>query len=132
MTILTLRPGHTDLAFWRALRDGASLELDTAAWPNITRGHMLLAKAARGNDALYGVNTGFGKLASIRIPTEKLAELQVNIVRSHCAGVGKPLPDRVVRMVLALKLASLSHGASVCSRRSSPCWSICWPRAFCP
>ncbi|MDP3546659.1 MAG: histidine ammonia-lyase, partial [Phreatobacter sp.] len=75
-------------------------------------GHDLLMAKARGNDAVYGVNTGFGKLASVRIPSEKLAQLQVNIVRSHQAGVGQPLEEPIVRLVLALKAASLAHGAS--------------------
>jgi histidine ammonia-lyase len=112
MTLLTLTPGEADLALWRAVHAGASLDLDARAWPLIEEGHAILMRAARGNDAVYGVNTGFGKLASIRIPAEKLKELQVNIVRSHCAGVGEPLPAPVVRLVLALKAASLAQGAS--------------------
>lgn len=112
MTALMLTPGSASLALWRAVMDGAALALDDSAWPAIERGHAALVRAARGNDAIYGVNTGFGKLASVRIPSEKLAELQVNIVRSHCAGVGEPLSAPVVRLVLGLKLASLAHGAS--------------------
>ncbi|WP_431284448.1 histidine ammonia-lyase [Humitalea sp. 24SJ18S-53] len=61
---------------------------------------------------LYGVNTGFGKLASTRIPPEDLARLQVNLVRSHAAGTGPLLRAPVVRLVLALKAISLSKGAS--------------------
>jgi histidine ammonia-lyase len=112
MTLLTLTPGEADLALWRSVHAGASLDLDARAWPLIEEGHAILMRAARGNDAVYGVNTGFGKLASIRIPAEKLKELQVNIVRSHCAGVGEPLPAPVVQLVLALKAASLAQGAS--------------------
>jgi histidine ammonia-lyase len=112
MTTLTLTPGEADLALWRSVHAGASLALHESAWPLIEEGHAILMRAARGNDAVYGVNTGFGKLASIRIPAEKLKELQVNIVRSHCAGVGEPLPAPVVRLVLALKAASLAQGAS--------------------
>ncbi len=112
MTSLNLIPGEAPLGLWRAVHRGAALELDGAAWPDIEMGHQHLLRAARGNDAVYGVNTGFGKLASIRIPADKLSELQVNIVRSHCAGVGEPLPEPVVRLVLGLKLASLAQGAS--------------------
>jgi histidine ammonia-lyase len=112
MTIPLLNPGEAGLSLWRAVHAGAALALDGACWPRIEQGHALLLKAARGNDAVYGVNTGFGKLASVRIPVDRLAQLQVNIVRSHCAGVGEPLPARVVRLVMALKLASLAQGAS--------------------
>jgi histidine ammonia-lyase len=112
MTIALLNPGEAGLSLWRAVHAGAALALDGACWPRVEQGHALLLKAARGNDAVYGVNTGFGKLASVRIPVDKLAQLQVNIVRSHCAGVGEPLPARVVRLVMALKLASLAQGAS--------------------
>jgi len=109
---LMLTPGRANLGLWRAVHGGAAVELAERCWPAIELGHSMPLRAARGNDAVYGVNTGFGKLASIRIPVEKLKELQVNIVRSHCAGVGEPLPGPVVRLVLALKLASLAQGAS--------------------
>ncbi len=109
---LLLIPGETHLGLWRAVHEGAALTLDPASWPIIETGHQILLQAARGNDAVYGVNTGFGKLASVRIPAEKLQELQLNIVRSHCAGVGDPLPPTVVRLVLGLKAASLAQGAS--------------------
>jgi histidine ammonia-lyase len=105
--------GANDLGIWRAIWAGASgVTLDPATAPAIERGHAQLLAAARGNAAVYGVNTGFGKLASIRIDQSRLAELQVNIVRSHQAGVGPALAPPVVRLVLALKLASLAHGAS--------------------
>lgn len=107
-----LIPGEAPLALWRAVHAGAGITLAESCWAGVEAGHAALMRAARGNDAVYGVNTGFGKLASIRIPAEKLKELQVNIVRSHCAGVGDPLPEPVVRLVLALKAASLAQGAS--------------------
>src|SRR3546814_5631336 len=59
-----------------------------------------------------GINTGFGKLASVRIGDDELEMLQRNIVLSHAAGVGDPMPLPVVRLMLALKLASLAQGAS--------------------
>ena len=61
---------------------------------------------------VYGINTGFGKLAGVRIGPEDLARLQRNIVLSHAAGLGAPLQPAVVRLVMALKLASLAQGAS--------------------
>jgi histidine ammonia-lyase len=112
MTLLALKPGETGLALWRSVHAGTALRLDDTFWPLVEKGHGLLMRAARGNDAVYGVNTGFGKLASIRIPAEKLKQLQINIVRSHCAGIGDALPEAVVRLVLGLKAASLAQGAS--------------------
>ncbi len=66
---------------------------------------------ARG-EPVYGINTGFGKLASVRIGDEDLATLQRNIVLSHAAGTGEPSPVPVIRLMMALKLASLAQGAS--------------------
>src|SRR6059058_69754 len=65
-----------------------------------------------GDAPVYGVNTGFGKLATQRIAREDLALLQLKLLRSHAVGVGEPLPERVVRLVLALKAASLARGFS--------------------
>jgi histidine ammonia-lyase len=105
--------GTNRLALWRGILEGTVRPaLDPACNAAIAAGHDRLLAAARGNDAVYGLNTGFGKLANIRIDHDRLAELQVNIVRSHQAGVGNPLGAPVVRLVLALKLASLAHGAS--------------------
>ena len=68
--------------------------------------------SSRKGEPVYGINTGFGKLASVRIDAADLATLQRNIVLSHAAGVGEPMPARVVRLMMALKLASLAQGAS--------------------
>jgi histidine ammonia-lyase len=107
-----IRAGANPLGLWRRIAAGTIPAVDPATREAVAEGHALLMAKARGNDAVYGVNTGFGKLASVRIPAEKLAALQVNIVRSHQAGIGPPLTEPVVRLVLALKLASLAHGAS--------------------
>jgi histidine ammonia-lyase len=71
-----------------------------------------LGRRLAAGEALYGVNTGFGKLASTRIAPERLAQLQLNLIRSHAAGTGGFLPASVVRLVLALKVNSLARGAS--------------------
>src|SRR3546814_20145410 len=60
----------------------------------------------------YGINTGFGKLAKVQIPADQLEQLQANLVRSHAAGVGELLDDASVRLIFALKIASLSRGYS--------------------
>ena len=63
---------------------------------------------------VYGVNTGFGKFSEVQISREELATLQVNLVRSHACGVGEPLSDDVVRMILVAKANSLAKGYSGC------------------
>jgi histidine ammonia-lyase len=71
-----------------------------------------IAKAAAGTAAVYGVNTGFGKLASLKIAPQDTATLQKNLILSHCCGVGEPMPRAVTRLMMALKLLSLGRGAS--------------------
>jgi histidine ammonia-lyase len=68
--------------------------------------------AVAGDDIVYGITTGFGALASTRVSREQAAELQVNLIRSHAAGVGPPLPDSLVRAMLALRARTLSQGHS--------------------
>src|SRR5204863_1581973 len=64
------------------------------------------------NEVVYGVTTGFGKLSEVAIPLEKLAELQVNLIRSHAAGVGDPLPEREVRAMMLLRANVIAKGYS--------------------
>ena len=71
-----------------------------------------VARIVAQGEPVYGINTGFGKLASVRIAAGDLATLQRNIVLSHAAGVGEPMPVAVARLMMALKLASLAQGAS--------------------
>ncbi len=109
---IMLIPGSVTLAGWRQVYFGASVSLDDACRPAVEAGARTIeAIVAKGNP-VYGINTGFGKLASVRIDSSDLAALQRNIVLSHAAGVGEPLPVPVVRLVMALKLASLAQGAS--------------------
>ncbi len=110
--MITLHPGETPLAAWRSIYRGAPVRLDPAsAGPIAASAAAVAAILARG-EPVYGINTGFGKLASIRIAPADLAQLQRNIVLSHAAGVGEPMPAAIVRLMLALKLASLAQGAS--------------------
>ncbi|MGA8259903.1 MAG: histidine ammonia-lyase [Arenicellales bacterium] len=113
MTDLTLTPGSTgleDLA--RLYRGAVGCALDPGCRAAVERSAALVAKAAAGDEPVYGVNTGFGKLANVRIPQSDTARLQRNLILSHCAGVGEPLPERVVRLAMALKILSLGRGAS--------------------
>lgn len=72
----------------------------------------IVADAAAGDAAVYGVNTGFGKLANTRIALEDTETLQRNLILSHCCGAGEPLEPRIVRLIMLLKINSLSRGAS--------------------
>lgn len=109
---LVLRPGHVTLAQWRQVYRGAPLALDPAALPVVRASAAAVAAIVAKGAPVYGINTGFGKLASVRIEREDLATLQRNIVLSHAAGVGEPMPASVVRLMMALKLVSLAQGAS--------------------
>lgn len=110
---LTLIPGATPLATLETLwRDGTAARLDPAARPGIEAAAAHIAEAASGPDAVYGVNTGFGKLASKRIAPKDTAALQRNLILSHCCGVGAPVPVNTARLMMALKLLSLGRGAS--------------------
>jgi histidine ammonia-lyase len=108
----TLLAGRADLAPLRRIRDGAALRLAEGWQAPVEAGVAALEGALATGAALYGVNTGFGKLATTRIGHEDLAKLQLNLLRSHAAGTGALLPRPVVRLVLALKALSLARGAS--------------------
>ncbi len=112
MTTLVLNPGNATLADWRAIYRGAVPELDPACRPRIKASAETVARIVAKGEPVYGINTGFGKLASVRIPASDLETLQRNIVLSHAAGVGEPMPVAVARLMMALKLASLAQGAS--------------------
>jgi histidine ammonia-lyase len=112
VTEITLRPGDVSASEWRAIYRGASVRLDPASAPVVAASYEAVAKILSHGDPVYGINTGFGKLASVRIAAEDLARLQRNIVLSHAAGVGEATPTPVVRLMLALKLASLAQGVS--------------------
>jgi histidine ammonia-lyase len=110
--VITLEPGRVGLDDWRAIYRGAGVCLDRACAPAIAESARAVEAIAARGTPVYGINTGFGKLASVRIGAGDLAQLQHNIVLSHAAGVGPPAPPEVVRLMLALKLASLARGAS--------------------
>ena len=109
----TIVPGQIDLAQLRRLHASAlPVTLEPACRGGIRASAALVQRAAAGGAAVYGVNTGFGKLASTRIARADLATLQINLLRSHAVGVGEPLSGPVVRLVLLLKAASLARGYS--------------------
>lgn len=112
MNEVLLTPGTVSLRDWRAIYRGAGVKLDPACMPVIAESAAAVARILAKGQPVYGINTGFGKLASVRIGDEDLATLQRNIVLSHAAGTGDPSPVSVIRLMMALKLASLAQGAS--------------------
>src|SRR5213082_348991 len=109
------------------LIDGDTLSVDEAYAVAVERLRVGLAPAARErmlrtrrvvedivkrNDIVYGVTTGFGKLSDVAIPPDKLAELQVNLVRSHASGVGDRLPEQEVRALMLLRANVIAKGYS--------------------
>ena len=113
MRALDLTPGSVSLdqlaiLYWE---DRAAV-LSAKTKPAVERAAKLIAKAVAGDAAVYGVNTGFGKLASIKIAPGDAAQLQRNLILSHCCGVGEAMPRRMVRLMMVLKLSSLGRGAS--------------------
>jgi histidine ammonia-lyase len=109
---MILHPGTASLADWRAIYQGARPTLDRACMPAIEASAAAVEAILARHQPVYGINTGFGKLASVRIGDTDLEALQRNIVLSHAAGVGEPVPVPIVRLMVALKLASLAQGAS--------------------
>jgi histidine ammonia-lyase len=110
--MIVLKPGRMRLADWRAIAAGAAVTLDSAAMPAVRASAAAVEAIVAAGAPVYGINTGFGKLANIRIAPDELGQLQRNIVLSHAAGVGAPMTPANLRLMMALKLASLGRGAS--------------------
>ncbi len=118
MTI-TLTPGAATLGQLHDIwANGHAVALDPAAHAGIQAAQALVAQAAGGEAAVYGVNTGFGKLASVKIAARDVATLQRNLILSHCCGVGEPLDTATTRLMMVLKLLSLGRGASGVARQT--------------
>ena len=107
-----LIPGHITLAQWRDIYRGGDVQLDPQSLPRIAESAAAVGRILAKGEPVYGINTGFGKLASTRIASEDLETLQRNIVLSHAAGTGEDTPLAIVRLMMALKLASFGHGHS--------------------
>ena len=112
---ITLNPGKITLDELNAIHSGVcQLSLPESARVAIRAAHALVKAAADGDAPVYGVNTGFGKLANKRIDKDQLDALQRNLIRSHSVGVGEPLSPSVMRLMMATKAASLARGYSGC------------------
>jgi histidine ammonia-lyase len=111
--MIEMTPGAVTLQTLETLyRSDTPVRLDPAARPAVEAAARMVADAAAGDAPIYGINTGFGKLASTRIAPEDTATLQRNLILSHCCGVGDPLPADRTRLMMALKLLSMGRGAS--------------------
>ncbi|WP_322062267.1 aromatic amino acid lyase, partial [Paraburkholderia sp. J63] len=115
--MMLLTPGHLTLPQLRQIARAADsssvqLELDPASFAAIDASARAVAEITAKGEPAYGINTGFGRLASTHIPTDQLELLQRNLVLSHAVGVGEPMSRPVVRLMMALKLSSLGRGHS--------------------
>ena len=113
MKTLVFKAGKVTLPQLQQMyREDRAVRLDASARKDVERAAALIAKAVAGDEPVYGVNTGFGKLANVKIAREDTAMLQRNLILSHCAGVGEAMPTHMVRLMMALKILSLGRGAS--------------------
>src|SRR5260221_2017787 len=114
---IVVSPGKVSLDDLAQVLAGAAVELDPSFWPRVEAASAIVTEAARAEVPAYGINTGFGKLASKRIPPGQTALLQRNLIVSHCCGAGPATPEPIVRLMMALKIISLGRGASGVRRR---------------
>ena len=113
LTQLTLAPGGATLAQLKSVyRTDAPIRLDRSARDAVETAARYVQDAAKGDDPVYGINTGFGKLVAVKIATRDTTALQRNLVLSHSSGVGSPTPPQMTRLMMVLKLLSLGRGAS--------------------
>jgi histidine ammonia-lyase len=109
----TLVPGQADLTTLRKIaREKQPFELDHASRAGIDASRKVVEDVLGKDEAVYGINTGFGELARVRIPKDKLTELQRNLILSHATGTGEMLGDKTVRLILTLKILGLARGFS--------------------
>lgn len=93
-------------------RKPLQISLGDNAMARIAESKALVTKVVQGGKQVYGVNTGFGQLAQVRVSDSELVHLQENLIRSHSVGVGELLPDAVVRLTMVMKVIALAQGYS--------------------
>src|SRR5712691_8629014 len=91
---------------------GEPIALAAAARERVRASRAVVDRRARGDEPAYGINTGFGSFAEVKIAPDALETLQLNLLRSHAAGLGDPLPARTVRATMALRANVLAKGFS--------------------
>jgi len=112
-TLITLDGSTLTLEQLEAIADDyAAVALDSRAAAAVDAARAVVDRQAGGDTPVYGINTGFGSLAEVKIPHAALGDLQRNLLRSHAAGVGEPLPPRAVRAMMALRANVLAKGYS--------------------
>lgn len=110
---LILTPGEISLATWRKIyREAPRVRLADSARPTVEACHRSVMDLIATGQPIYAVNTGFGKLASVRIPKEDLEKLQANLILSHAAGTGELIDDDLTRLILVMKATALAQGFS--------------------
>jgi histidine ammonia-lyase len=97
---------------YRIVFDGAQAEIPSAARERMAASRAVIERLIETGAAVYGVNTGFGKMASTRISRDEIRHLQLNLVRSHACGVGAPLSEQATRAMLALRANAIAKGYS--------------------
>ena len=107
-----LEPGPKNWADLQAAYDADRIVLTDVARAQVARAHDFLMEVVASGRTVYGVNTGFGQLANVRVGADQLHQLQENILRSHAAGLGDPLPPEIVRWMLLFKVCGLIRGHS--------------------
>jgi histidine ammonia-lyase len=113
MSAIQIDGEHLDFAqLYRVVFAGAQVELAPQARERMLASRAVIERLIASDQAVYGVNTGFGKMASVRISREQIGELQVNLVRSHACGVGAPLSEHETRAMLLLRANAIAKGFS--------------------
>ena len=108
-----LKPGQLNYSDIKLLlADSTTLTLDPACHTNILAAEKIIVNVLLQNKTVYGINTGFGSLANKKIDYDSLEKLQYSLVLSHAAGTGEFFSDKIVRLILALKINSLARGFS--------------------
>ncbi len=110
--MISLTPGTVTLATLRDLWAGSPARLSVESLAAIDAAAAAVGRIVASAKTVYGINTGFGLLAQSRIPADKLADLQRNLILSHSCGLGQALPRTTVRMMILLKLIGLGRGHS--------------------
>lgn len=108
----SLHPGQLSWTQLQSLYAADRIVLSDDARQNVQRAHEFLLEVVASGRTVYGVNTGFGQLANVRVDSDQLHQLQDNILRSHAAGLGAPLPPEIVRWMLLFKVCGLIRGHS--------------------
>lgn len=112
MTSVTIDGETLSLGGFEAVAHGAKVALSPSVLGPVRESRAVVEELLDAGDTIYGINTGFGKLSSERIPLDQVQELQRNLILSHSAGVGRPLSRESVRGMMALRLNSLVRGYS--------------------